>query len=114
VWIIAQPLHHGLGEARFAVPGSPDISTTEPSPRFLLPSAHQQLDLLVAAEQGRPATCKASKRLSIAPAPMTRQTGTKALKPAMSTLPRARYSKSPPTRRRVLPSMTTISGSASA
>src|SRR5215471_12449730 len=114
MWIIAQPLQHGLGEARFADAGLTRYQYDRAIAAFyLLPSPHQQLDLLVAAEQWRSGR-KASKRLSTAFAPMTRQTGTGSLKPVMETLPRARYSKSPPTRRRVLPSMTTVSGSASA
>ena len=97
------------------IPASPDISTTEPSPRFIC----CQRRISSSISSSRPsnevlATRKASKRLSTALAPTTRQTGTRSLKPVMDTLPRARYSKSPPTRRRVLPSMTTVFGSASA
>src|SRR5215831_11893676 len=55
VWIIAQPLHHGLGEARFADAGFTRYQHDRAIAAFyLLPSAHQQLDLLIAAEQGRP------------------------------------------------------------
>jgi hypothetical protein len=52
VWIIAQPLHRGLGEARFADPGLTRYQHDRAIAAFyLLPAAHKQLDLLIAAEQ---------------------------------------------------------------
>src|SRR5882724_11171784 len=54
VWIIPQPLHHGLGEARFADPGLTRYQHDRAIAAFdLLPTAHQQLDLLITAEQWR-------------------------------------------------------------
>src|SRR5258707_7350170 len=54
VWIIAQPLHRGLGEARFADAGLTRYQHDRAIAAFyLLPAAHQQLDLLIAAEQWR-------------------------------------------------------------
>src|SRR5262245_38497091 len=55
VWVIAQPPHHSLGEARFADAGFTRNQHDRAIAAFyLLPSAHQQLNLLVAAEQGCP------------------------------------------------------------
>ncbi len=52
VWIIAQPLQRGLGEARFADAGLTRYQHDRAVAAFyLLPAAHQQLDLLIAAEQ---------------------------------------------------------------
>src|SRR4029077_16799122 len=54
VWIIAQPLHRGLGEARFADAGLTRYQHDRAIAAFyLLPAAHQQLDLLIAAKQWR-------------------------------------------------------------
>src|SRR6266404_4749995 len=54
VWIIAQPLQYGLGEARFANAGLTRYQHDRAVAAFyLLPAAHQQLDLLIAAEQWR-------------------------------------------------------------
>src|SRR5215472_16999138 len=54
VWIIAQPLQHGLGEARFADAGLTRYQHDRAIAAFyLLPAAHQQLDLFIAAEQWR-------------------------------------------------------------
>src|SRR5579871_5698533 len=54
VRIIAQAVNHGLGEARFADAGltryQHDRAVTA---LYLLPAAHQKLDLLVATEQWR-------------------------------------------------------------
>ena len=52
VRIIAQPLHRGLGEARFADAGLTRYQHDRAIAAFyLLPAAHQQLDLLIAAKQ---------------------------------------------------------------
>src|SRR6266702_243147 len=54
VWIIAQPLHRGLGEARFADAGLTRYQHDRAiAALYLLPAAHQQLDLLIAAKQRR-------------------------------------------------------------
>src|ERR1700741_5182327 len=52
VWIIAQPICRGLGEARFADAGLTRYQHDRAIATFcLLPPAHQQLDLLITAEQ---------------------------------------------------------------
>src|SRR6516164_518219 len=52
MWIIAQPLQRCLGEARFADAGLTRYQHDRTIAAFdLLPAAHQQLDLLIAAEQ---------------------------------------------------------------
>src|ERR1700757_4729491 len=52
VGIIAQPLQRGLGEARFADAGLTRYQPARAIAAFgLLPAAHQQLDLLITAEQ---------------------------------------------------------------
>src|ERR1700757_3589839 len=54
VWIVAQPLQRGLGEARFADAGLTRYQHDRAMAAFyLLPAAHQQLDLLITAEQWR-------------------------------------------------------------
>ncbi len=47
------------------MPGSPKIRTTWPSPAFLLPPAHQEIDFLITADQrggGRSQRLKAAAR----------------------------------------------------
>src|SRR5215467_2542143 len=54
VWIFAQPLQHGLGEARFADARLTRYQHDRAIAAFyLLPTAHQLLDLFIAAEQWR-------------------------------------------------------------
>src|SRR5262249_15256570 len=54
VWIIAQPLQHGLGETRFADAGLTGYQDHRTIAAFyLLPASHQQLNLLITAQQGR-------------------------------------------------------------
>ena len=75
------------------IPASPDISMDRAIAAFyLLPAA-----ITKSISSSRPsnevlATRKASKRLSTALVPTTRQAGTRLLKPVMDTLPRARES----------------------
>src|SRR5215831_587990 len=55
VWLIAQPLQRSLGETRFADAGLARYQHDRAvAASYLLPAAHQKLNLLIAAEQWRP------------------------------------------------------------
>src|SRR5689334_20748508 len=54
VWIIAQPLQHRFGEARFADAGLAGYQDDRAvAALYLLPAAHQQVYLLITAQQWR-------------------------------------------------------------
>ena len=98
------------------MPGSPEISTTWPSPAL----ARAQRRNSRSISSSRPTSGvsadprNASNRLATTLGRSTCQAGTGAAMPLTSTAPRSRYSKRSPTSRRVPAAMTTASGSARA
>ena len=97
-------------------PGSPETSTTWPSPAL----ARAQRRNSRSISSSRPTSGvsadprNASNRLSTALGRSTCHAGTGSAMPFSSTAPRSRYSKRSPTSRRVLAAITTVSGSAKA
>ena len=97
------------------MPGSPEISTTRPSPLFACSQRRSSSSI----SSSRPTSGvaperNASKRLSIPLSPMTRHADCGSAKPASACGPRSARSNSPPTCRRVASAMTSVFGAASA
>ena len=85
------------------MPGSAEISTTQPSPPFACSQRRSSRSI----SSPRPTSGvvlarSASNRLSAALAPSACHAGTASAKPLSSTVPRSRYSNRPPICRRVL------------
>ena len=95
------------------MPGSPEISTTRPSPLF----ACCQRRISSSTSSSRPTSGvaperNASNRLNIPLSPMTRHAGCGSAKPASACGPRSARSNSPPICRRVASAMTSVFGAA--
>ena len=98
------------------MPGSPEISTTWPSPALARAQRRSSRSISSSRPTSRVSADprNASNRLATALGRSTCQAGTGAAMPLTSTAPRSRYSKRSPTSRRVPAAMTTASGSARA
>src|SRR6516162_5493501 len=97
------------------MPGSPEISTTRPSPPFTCCQRRTSSSTSSSRPtSGVSAERKASKRLNIPLSASTRQANCGAAKPANSCGPRSSRSNSPPTCRRVASPMTSVFGMARA
>ncbi len=94
------------------MPASPENRTTWPSPSL----ARSQRSRSSAISCSRPMNgvsapaCAASKRLSVARSPTTRQTRTAFMRPLNSCAPRSSHWYSPPSNRRVVSAITTEPG----
>ena len=97
------------------MPGSPEISTTEPSPPFARSQRRSSRSISsTRLTSGVVLARSASNRLSAALAPSACHAWMASAKPLSATIPRSRYSNRPPVSLRVLDEITTAPGSASA